>query len=287
MMSKNEEHKIIDSLANDKTMEMKPDDLVQLLNVELGKPENEMDAQLIKEILDVLEPAEPDLAQMRASWLRVKENLPKRLRERRWHAGFVRFAVAAAVICVVLVSTIEEAGAFRWTLLKRILKPVAETFGIILDDQTEIEPEVTELTVYSVSDAPTDLVTYAILDEIPDRHDEYIIKPVWLPTGAVFSAGSHFTSFDSEIYSLDFMNDEKWFNLNVHIKPLDSFVYSYEFERNIEVPFEMTVGSHNVTFYKNTQNGEQSAFWVHENAHYLLSGQLSFEEVIAFIEKME
>ena len=61
MMSKNDERKIIDSLANDETVEMKSDDLVQMLNTELSKPESEIDGQLVKEILEALEPSEPDL----------------------------------------------------------------------------------------------------------------------------------------------------------------------------------------------------------------------------------
>ena len=287
MMSKNEERKIIDSLANDKTMEMKYDDLVQLLNIELSKPESEMDTQLIREILNVLEPADPDPAQMRESWQHVKENLPKRQRSTRRHVRLAHVAAAFAVVCVVLVSTVEDAGAFRWTLLQKILKPVAETFGIIIDDQTEIEPEVTEPTVYSVSDAPSELVTYATLDEVPEMYEGYMIKPKWLPEGAVFSAGSRFTSFDSEIYSLDFMNGEKWFNLNIHITTLDSAVYSCEFERNIDVPIEMEVGQRKVTLYSNAQDEFQLAFWIHENAHYVITGELTQEEIIKIIEQIE
>ena len=287
MMSKNDERKIIDSLANDKTVEMKSDDLEQMLNTELSKPESEIDGQLVQEILSALEPSEPDQAQMRARWLHVKENLPKRQVRGRWRTGFARIAATVAVISIVLVSTIEDAGAFRWTLIQKILKPVAETFGIIIDDQTDVIPETDESTVYSVSDAPANLTIYAALDEVPEEYEGYTIRTRWLPEGFAFSTGSRFTSIDSEIFSLDFTKSDKWFNINVHIITLDTTVYSYEFERNLEVPLEMTVGSHNVTFYRNTQGEKQSAFWVHENAHYLVTGQLSFDDVVAFIEQME
>ena len=141
MMSKNDERKIIDSLANDKTVEMKSDDLEQMLNIELSKPESEIDGQLVQEILNALEPSEPDPAQMRVRWLYVKENLPKRQVRGRWRMRFARIAATAAVISVVLVSTVQDAGAFRWTLIQKILKPVAETFGIIIDDQPDSIPE--------------------------------------------------------------------------------------------------------------------------------------------------
>ena len=287
MMSKNDERKIIDSLANDKTVEMKTDDLEQMLNTELSKPESEIDGRLVQEILNALEPSQPDPAQMRAGWPHVRENLPKRREKGRWSVRLARIAAAAAVISIVLVSTIEDARAFRWTLIQKILKPVAETFGIIIDDQTDVTPETDESTVYSVSDAPTNLTTYATLAEVPEIQDGYIIRPRWIPDGFAFAAGSCFSSYESEIYSLDFAKGEKWFNLNIHIVTSDSAVYSREFERNLEVPIERLIGQHSVTFYSNASDRYQSAVWVHENAHYLLYGELSVEDVTEFILKME
>lgn len=287
MMSKNDERKIIDSLANDKTVEMKPDDLAEMLNDELSKPESEIDGQLVKEILDVLEPSEPDPAQMQAGWKHVKENLPKRRERSGWRTALVRFAAVAAVAAIVLVSTIEDAGAFRWTLIEKILKPVAETFGIIMNDQTDLTPESTQTSLYSISDAPSSLVAYASLDEVPETHAGYIVRPRWLPEGFAFASGSRFTSYDSDIYTLDFAQGERNFILNVHIMTLDSTVHSREFERNLDVPIETTIGQHSVTFYSNTHDRDQSAVWVHENAHYLLYGELSVEEVEQFILSME
>ena len=75
--------------------------------------------------------------------------------------------------------------------------------------------------------------------------------------------------------------------MNVHIITLDSAVYSREFERNLEIPIEKVVGQHTVTFYSNAHDQYQSAVWVHENAHYLLYGELSVEEVTEFILNME
>jgi len=287
MMSKNDERKIIDSLANDKTVEMKSDDLEQMLNIELNKPESEIDAQLVQEILNALEPSAPDPAQLRAGWTRVKENLPKRQEKCRWCSRLVRIAASAAVISIVLVSSMEEAGAFRWTLIQKLLKPVAETFGIIIDDQAEDMSEENETTVYSVSDAASSMKTYATLDELPEMVDGYIIKPRWIPNGFAFTAGSCFSSFESEIYSLDFTKGEKWFNLNIHIITSDSAVYSREFERNLEVPIEKMIGQHSVTFYSNASDSYQSAVWVYENAHYLLYGELTVEDVNEFILNME
>lgn len=284
MMSKNDDRKIIDSLANDETVEMKSDDLVQMLNIELSKPESEIDGQLVEEILDALEPSEPDPAQIKASWLNVKESLPKRQGRGGWPARLARIAATAAVISIVLVSTIRDAGAFRWTLFQRFLKPVAETFGIVIDDQENILPEVTQSPVYSVSDAPSEFVAYAMLDEVPEMHDSYVIRPKWVPEGFVFSAGSRFTGVDSAIYSLEFMKNEQWFGLHVYVITDESAVYSYEFERNLSVPIETTIGPYTVTIYSNTDDIDKTAFWINENAYYTLTGEIEQSEVIRIIE---
>lgn len=287
MMSKNDERKIIDSLANDKTVEMKSDDLEQMLNIELSKPESEIDGQLVQEILNALEPSEPDQAQMRESWLHVKENLPIRQVRGRWRTSFARIAATAAVISIVLVSTVRDAGAFRWTLIQKILKPVAETFGIIIDDQSDIMTEETESTIYSVSDAPSSLVIYATIDEVPEVFDGYVIRPRWVPDGFIFSTGSRFTSIDSEIFSLDFTNGERWLNLNIHVITSDDAVYSCEFERTLDIPIERTVNQYTVTFYRNSEDDLQSSFWINENAHYVLSGEISVDSILHFVEQMQ
>lgn len=287
MMSKNDERRIIDSLANDNTLEMNADDLEQMLSDELAKPDDEIDAQLVQEILNALEPSMPDPAQMRDAWPQIKEHLPKRREKKKWPAKLARIAAAAAVISLVLVSTIEDAGAFRWTLIRKLLKPVAQTFGIIIDDQTDVTPEATQAPVYSVSDAPSSLVTYAALDEVPEIHEGYVVRPKWLPSNSVFSSGSCFTSSDSIIYTLSFTRNNSWYDLHIHIITDDSTVYSREFERTLEVPIEIPAGSYTVTFYRNAEDTIQSAFWISENAHYMLVGELSVDEITEFVRRME
>ena len=76
-------------------------------------------------------------------------------------------------------------------------------------------------------------------------------------------------------------------NLNVHITKLDSAVHSYEFERNLSVPIEIDVGQHRLLLYNNAKDPYISAFWIHENAHYVLAGELSIEEITEIVRSME
>ena len=287
MMSSFDEHKILDRLANDRMTEMNADDLEQILNAELDKPADEIDTLLVQEILQSLQIEEPDPERMKADWQRVKAHLPHRQTVRRWPRRLIRFGAAAAAITIVMFSALRDAEAFRWTLIQKLLKPVAETFGIMIDDQNNVAPETPDMSQYSVSDAPSTLVTFATLDEVPEMHEGYIIRPKWIPDGYQFVSGSHFSSMDSEIYSLDFIKDEAWFNLNVHIVTFDSTSYHREFERTLEVPIEKTIKQHTVTFYHNAENAVQSALWIYENAHYMISGEISVDDITYFVEYMQ
>lgn len=271
--------------ANKITMEMTHDELEQLLNAELDKPADEMDADLIEEILAVMRTDEPTPEQRQAALAVAKQHLPRRAKK-HLPQTVLRFAAAAAAILVIMVLGLRDAGAFRWTLITKLLQPVAQTFGIVIDDQT-ITPQETPMPQYAVADAPSTTVAYAALDEVPEMHEGYVIRPRWLPEGFEFASGSLFSSFDSEIYSLDFAKGEAWFNFRVYIITQDSTVYSHEFERNLDEPIERVIGQHTVTFYTNADDDTQSAFWIHENAHYRLVGDLTLDHVTQFIESLD
>ena len=124
MMSNQIKSKIMERLANDPTLEMNYDDLEQLLETELAKPADEIDAVLVDEILDAMNAPEPDPEQMRRSWHAVKASLPRQARAHVPQA-IVRFGAVAAAVIMIMFVTLREAEAFRWTLIEKILKPVA------------------------------------------------------------------------------------------------------------------------------------------------------------------
>ena len=286
MMSNQIKSKIMERLANDPALEMNYDDLEQLLETELAKPADEIDAVLVDEILDAMNAPEPDLEQMRRSWHAVKAGLPRQAKAHvPW--AIVRFGAVAAAVIMIMFVTLREAEAFRWTLIEKILKPVAETFGIVIGDQEEITPQEHEPTLYTVEDAPSETIEYNSLEQIPETAHGYLIRPKWIPDGFELSHASLYSSFGIDIYSLDFVRDEKWFNFYIHVYTDESAEYSYEFERNLEVPIEIPAGQHLITFYSNADDEYQSAFWVYENAHYRLVGSLTADEIIRFASLME
>ena len=286
MMSNQKNLKIMKRLANDPILEMNNDDLEQLLEAELAKPANEIDSSLVNEILDALNAPEPTPEQMEASWKVVKATLPRQAKATIPQA-ILRFSAIAAAVIMIMFVTLRDAEAFRWTLIEKILKPVAETFGIVIDNQESIIPEENESTLYSIEDAPSEYIEYTSLEEVPKTAHGYLIRPKWLPEGFELSTASRFIGPDSEIYFLDFSNQDAWFSFRVHIFTVESAVYSYDFERNLDVPIETQIGSHNVTLYTNSDVEYNSAFWIHENADYRIVGNLAVDQIYHFIDALE
>ena len=286
MMSNQIKSKIMERLANDPTLEMNYDDLEQLLEAELAKPADEIDAVLVDEILDAMNAPEPDPEQMRRSWHAVKASLPRQARAHVPQA-IVRFGAVAAAVIMIMFVTLRDAEAFRWTLIEKILKPVAETFGIVIMDPQDTTPEIAEPGKYSLVDAPSEFITYDSLEAVPETAHGYTIRPKWIPDGFVLSYASRYSSFDSDIYSLDFQNGDKWLHFHTHVLIGDDTLYAYEFERTLDIPIETMIGQHLVTFYSNADDEFQSAFWVYENAYYSLFGNISVDEIKTFVEQME
>lgn len=273
-------------LANDPTLEMNYDDLEQLLEAELAKPADEIDAVLVDEILDAMNTPEPDPEQMRRSWHSVKASLPCQAKAHALRA-VVRFGAVAAAFIMIMFVTLRDAEALRWTLIEKILIPVAETFGIVIEDPKEITPEENVSMLYTIEDAPSEFVEYESLKEVPETAHGYLIRPKWIPEGYTLSNSSMYSNADIEISSLNFKNGDNWFNLNIDVLiNLDAF-YSHKFERNLGIPTEIQVGQHNVTVYSNANDQYQSAFWIYENAYYYLTGILTGDDVLSFVKRME
>ena len=286
MMSNQKKMKIMERLANDPILEMNDDDLEQLLEAELAKPANEIDSSLVEEILDALNAPVPTPEQSEASWQVVKEHFTRQAKARTTRA-IKRFGAVAAVVIMIMFVSLRDAEAFRWTLIEKILKPVAETFGIVIDDQEIIIPEENEPTLYSIEDAPSEFVEYSSLEDVPETAHGYLVRPKWIPNGYILSNASMYSNTDINIYSLNFENGDSWFSINIDVLNNPDAIYSHEFERNLEVPVEVQIGQHNVTIYDNAKDKYLSAFWIYENAYYYLSGCLTVDEVISIVESME
>ena len=195
----NENKKTLVRLFNEETPEMMPNELRELLEAELAKPEEEMDTQLISDLLELLEDATPSAQDKEANWNAILAKLEKGKKKRSNMTPRKIAAIAASVI-VVFALTLTSAKAINWHALFKLLLPFAQTFGIVSPDYEIGEEQVVE---YWSEDAPlTQEVDLHSLDEMPTELGQAIVESQCIPDGYTFVQGTWFLSSDTEKYSL-------------------------------------------------------------------------------------
>ena len=121
MMNRNEKLEIAKRLRLSTESELSRDDLEQMLEAELSKPETEMDTELVQQIVDLLEET-PSQAQQRAAWRKTD----KRLKLRQWQpvvSGLTRIAAVGVILVALMFATYGTAQALNWEFLLRLMKP--------------------------------------------------------------------------------------------------------------------------------------------------------------------
>ena len=104
--------KITERLNLPEDMEMMPNEISEKLEQELMKPENEIDVQLVNELLDRLNTAEPTQQESEECWAAIQNRLKKN-NARRGCTFARRCATIAAVLVLVCLVSFGTARAFR------------------------------------------------------------------------------------------------------------------------------------------------------------------------------
>lgn len=286
-MSKQNDSMILNRLARKYAKEMTRDELTQLLDHELSKPGQQMDMELVSEILSILYPDAPSPERKAAALAEAKKRLPARQTRSRFTRMLPQLTAAAAALLVILLATAPEAGAFRWTLIHKVIQPVAETFGIIVGQEADDGSDYIDIHEELVCDSPTVQESYSAWEDIPRAYEGYALRPEALPEGYHLDSATRFSCFDSEIYSLAFSKDECWFNLNTYVFTNPDCASRITFERTLDIPYEQQIGKYDVTFYSNADDHVQSAFWIYESVQYLLMGEAPMETFISILQNMQ
>lgn len=271
------DRKIIERIANDSALEMNHHELEELLEHELSKPAEEMDVQLLKELLEVLQPDEVPQTQKQEIWQNVSYAF---LSERRkTHPLLRRFAVVAAIVVLLLGLTIGAASAFRWTFLWKWLEPMAETFGIYRNYSETESSDTSASPLYTIEETEFVQELYTDLSKIPDTFMGYAVKPEWIPEGYEFLQATVYSDFTMCKYTIDYIrgNDEMSTSVTFYLD--GEAILNHLYERTVDVPIERTVGQNVVSFYRNANDNIQLVSWIDGEAHYNTRGHLTIEEV--------
>ena len=282
-MSKNDDLRILEYLANDQFSEMMPDELEDLLNAELAKPDTEIDGQLVDEILKVLEPSVPTEAQVKRSWPHILRALPHRRQHRR-RFSFVHAAALMVIFAVVFLFTGQDAVAIPWTLIQKFLSPISETFSILINEQST--PSFDDSVVYSADDIQSTQINYTSLSDIPETHDGYTVRPQWLPDGFTFSSGSLFSGIGTTFYTMDFTSGDAWISFTIQFFDPKKTISYYDFEYSLELPETRHIGKYDISIYSNAHDQVQSISWIYENVYYFLAGKITQEDIVQFVEHL-
>lgn len=284
MMNRNEKLEIAKRLRLSTESELSRDDLEQMLDAELSKPEAEMDTELVQQILDLLEET-PSQAQQREAWRKTD----KRLKLKQWQpvvTGLTRIAAVGVILVALMFATYGTAQALNWEFLLRLMKPFAETFMVYTGDKPTPTPLPQGDVVYDDFTMTFTQQEFASLADCPDKIDGYPVKPVWMPEQFAYIHGSMYSDYQVTAITHVFRSDAGSCIMDISKFRDSKDASSYHYEQLPEDNVSMYVAECQVAFYYNTDNTQLSASWLVENTNYVFTGAIGKEEIVSVIESM-
>ena len=284
MMNRNEKLEIAKRLRLSTESELSRDDLEQILDAELSKPEAEMDTELVQQILEMLEET-PSQAQQREAWRKTD----KRLKLKQWQpvvTGLTRIAAVGVILVALMFATYGTAKALNWEFLLRWMRPFAETFMIYSGDDPVATPEPKVNEVYSDTGLASTQIEFTSLADCPDQVDGYPAKPVWMPERFTYLQGSMYSDLQVTSISHLFSSSEGWCIMDITKFRSNEDATSYYFEQLPANNTSMYIANQQVALYYNTDNATLTASWLAENTSYFITGSISEEEIVTIIDSM-
>ena len=284
MMHREEKLEIAKRLRHLEEMEMSRDDLEQMLEDELAKPEAEMDTELVQLLLEELEEA-PSEAEEQASWNRIDHQLRAK-RRRRMVSLAARAAAIVVAVAGLAYGMYGTARAFNWTFLLRLMNPFAETFMVYSGNEPEATEPPAPAEVYGDTFSSTTQMDFASLADCPDRIDQYPAKPVWMPERFHYLMGSMYADMHMTSVSHMFKSGDGRCMVDIIVFADDIAASTYQFEQVPDHNVTDNRSGYQIKFYHNTENDILTASWMVENAHYCVSGTIREEEIISILNSM-
>ena len=280
---------LIQQFLNDPESEVNKRRLQEILDEEMNKPEDQIDLQLVDEILSVLEPQTAEQKEINASWDRLDRKIQDKqsegktipARHRSVMVFLGRIAAVAAAIVVLFFITVGSAKAMKWTFLLKFLNPIAQTFGISLDER---EPETDQTTISPMEDSVFEQTQYSSEADVPVQYKGYRIRLSHVPEKFTFVNGSVLHDETWIVFNLFYQSGEEWLSYSVNIFMNDETVLLLDYEKTADVLKTENIGMKELTFYHTWDDETISVSWVDRNAHYSLVGNLSEEELSEIIE---
>lgn len=276
---------IIEHLKNDRTTELMPHELNKMLDQELSKPAEEVDAQLVRDLLDLLEEEVPTQKSKDECWNAIQTRVHRKKGSKCKTVLRRACAIAAAMVMIVVIS-FGTAQAFNWTFLLKILGPAAETFGIHSTNNPDNPADPSDNHEYTDADVEFEQVNYTSLEDMPTQLKGFTIVPRWIPERYTFTSGSIYEDLDTAVVSMLFQNGDEFLALNISFYENEEDSFSNVYESCPEYEKSMQVENQSVTYYHNDSGEIRAVSAIAQNAHVYIGGSITEHELAQIISSM-
>ena len=261
----------------DTRTELMPNDLNKMLEEELSKPADQVNAQRVQELLDLLAVRKPTPEEKDACWKAIQRKVTRgeshsgRKRARRLAA-----AITLVAICLVFLGT---ASAFNWSFLLKWLEPLADTFGIYSTVKQVTESPVESNTAFTDSDTDYEQRNYTSLEDMPIEMKGYRIIPEWVPERFEFVQGSIYEDESMSKAALYYQAGEDNLSVTVSCFANDEDSSSFTYEQTATEQHSMSVQDQTLTYFFNDAGEIRAASKIESEAHIYIGGNITEDEL--------
>ena len=269
--------------------------LEQILDDEMNKPEDQIDLQLVDDILAALETEPVDKKEANASWDRLgrkieeleekEETHPPHSKKKKVFVFVGRIAAVAASLIILFFISFASARAMKWTFLLKYLNPIAQTFGISLDER---KPEPPQSAYFILDQSPLDSNPFSSEVDVPDMYKGYRIRLNHVPERFTFVSGYFFSNPDLSKFICFYQSPEDgWLQYSVNIFQREDIGGQFDFEKTEDNAVSKYSGMKEITIYKNAEDGVVSSSWIDRNAYYGIYGSVTEAEMNELLHGFE
>ncbi len=278
--------------------EMSQEEMQKLLDAELDKREDEIDTEMVRSLLELLEgegDADALSAAQQRSWKQIEQKLPRRAWVAAW-TWMARCAAAAAVVIALFFATYQTAEALDWRSLLRWMQPLAEIFTLYSDSIPEddlVQPQLStdDPAAYEgrriYGDGPVESARQQITDyaDAPERLHGCPVKAKGIPARFTYQQGSVFSDARMTVveYVFTYGDDVCLFKVRIPTGTAENPVI-FHHEKTIAEVSETCVGPIQVNYYFNADDLILSASWTMGDIQYLLFGSVNQQEMTEIID---
>lgn len=272
--------KIMERLHLDAETEMTRDELEGILNEELARPEEQMDEELIRDIVWLLEDGVTG-QMLEQAWKKTAKRLPGN----QMHPAIGWCARIAATLMIVMgltVVTYKTAEAFNWQLILRLMRPIAETFMLYsgLQPGEGIIPGET----YEDGVKQDTADQYATVEDAPEFMLGYPVRPRGIPERFAYVQGSSYTDDMIAMLTHVYSSGSDICIFSVTVTTARELTASQQFVTAAGETQEMYLAGCRVTYDFNADHSTVSACWIQDNARYSLFGAIDEAELALIVD---